>query len=58
MEPDNPDLILKIAEFMLNELILKYSPSLEKLNLNHMKELFTADGDEYGEEQMQQEMAA
>jgi len=58
MEPDNPDLILKIAEFMLNELILKYSPSLEKLNLNHMKELFTADGDEYEEEQMQQEMAA
>lgn len=49
MEPENPDLVLKIAEFMLNELILKYSNSLEKLDLTHMKELFTAEGeDEYG----------
>ena len=60
MEPEDPDLVLRIAEFMLNELILKYSTSLEKLNLVHMKELFTAEGDdaEYEEEQMQQELAA
>ena len=52
MEPEDPDLVLRIAEFMLNELILKYSTSLEKLNLVHMKELFTAEGDdaEYEEE--------
>ena len=31
---------------MLNELILKYSESLEKLNLKHLKELFVGGDDE------------
>ena len=31
---------------MLNELILKNSESLEKLNLQHLKELFSGEGDE------------
>lgn len=31
---------------MLNELILKNSESLDKLNLQHLKELFSGEGDE------------
>lgn len=48
IDPENPGLVL-IAEFMLNELILKYSESLDKLNLIHLKELFSGedDGEEY-----------
>ena len=42
IDPENPGLVL-IAEFMLNELILKYSESLEKLDLVHLKELFSGD---------------
>ena len=36
---------------MLNELILKNSDSLEKLNLQHLKELFSGDpeDDDYGD---------
>lgn len=44
IDPENPGLVL-IAEFMLNELILKYSESLDKLNLVHLKELFSGDDD-------------
>jgi len=46
-----------IAEFMLNELILKNSDSLEKLDLKHLKELFSGEGDdEENEEEMEDEM--
>ena len=45
IDPENPGVAL-IAEFMLNELILKNSESLEELNLQHLKELFSGDGDE------------
>ena len=44
VDPNNEGFAL-VAEFMLNELILKYSESLEKLNLKHLKELFVG-GDE------------
>ena len=47
IEPESPGVAL-IAEFMLNELILKNSESLEELNLQHLKELFSGDVD--GEE--------
>lgn len=49
IDPENPGVAL-IAEFMLNELILKNSDSLEKLNLQHLKELFSGDGDDEDEE--------
>lgn len=49
IDPENPGLVL-IAEFMLNELILKYSESLDKLNLVHLKELFSGDDGEDGDE--------
>ena len=42
VDPENPGITL-IAEFMLNELILKHSESLENLNLIRLKELFTND---------------
>ena len=45
IDPENPGVAL-IAEFMLNELILKNSDSLEELNLQHLKELFSGEGDE------------
>jgi hypothetical protein len=45
IDPENPGVAL-IAEFMLNELILKNSDSLEELNLQHLKELFSGDGEE------------
>jgi hypothetical protein len=50
IDPENPGVIL-IAEFMLNELILKNSDSLDKLNLQQLKELFSSDpeDDEYGD---------
>ena len=41
---------------MLNELILKYSESLDKLNLKHLKELFVGgDEDEVDLEGMDEE---
>lgn len=54
IDPENPGVIL-IAEFMLNELILKNSESLQRLNLLHLKELFNGDpdDDEYGEMDME-----
>ena len=45
IDPENPGVAL-IAEFMLNELILKNSDSLESLNLQHLKELFSGEGEE------------
>ena len=45
IDPENPGVAL-VDEFMLNELILKNSESLEKLNLQHLKELFSGEGDE------------
>jgi hypothetical protein len=45
IDPENPGVAL-VAEFMLNELILKNSDSLDKLNLQHLKELFSGEGDE------------
>jgi hypothetical protein len=45
IDPENPGVAL-VAEFMLNELILKNSESLEKLDLTHLKELFSGDDDE------------
>jgi hypothetical protein len=56
IDPENPGVAL-IAEFMLNELILKNSDSLEKLDLKHLKELFSGEGDdEENEEEMEEEM--
>jgi hypothetical protein len=56
IDPENPGVAL-IAEFMLNELILKNSDSLDKLNLQHLKELFSGDGDEEeNEDEMDEEM--
>lgn len=42
-----------IAEFMLNELVLKYSDSLEQCVLLHLKELFSRDGAEEDDEEME-----
>lgn len=56
IDQNNPGVAL-IAEFMLNELILKNSESLDKLDLKHLKELFSGDGDEEeNEEEMDEEM--
>lgn len=56
IDPNNPGVAL-IAEFMLNELILKNSESLEKLDLKHLKELFSGEGDdEENEDEMDEEM--
>lgn len=44
-----------VAEFMLNELILKNSESLDELNLTHLKELFSGE-DEDGLEGLEDEM--
>ena len=49
-DPENPGITL-IAEFMLNELILKNSESLENLNLMRLKELFTDDFENNDEEE-------
>jgi hypothetical protein len=49
LDPDN-QVIALIAEYMLNEIILKNSDSLDKLNLQHLKELFGSDDDEMDEE--------
>ena len=57
IDPENPGLVL-IAEFMLNELILKYSENLEKLNLKHLKELFSGEGDELDDDRYGEEIAA
>jgi len=54
IDPENPGVAL-VAEFMLNELILKNSDSLNELNLTHLKELFSNDDDE-GLEGMEDEM--
>ena len=54
IDPENPGVAL-IAEFMLNELVLKNSDSLESLNLQHLKELFSGegeDGEDDGEDQL------
>ena len=51
IDPENPGVIL-IAEFMLNELILKNSENLNQLNLQHLKELFSGDPDEDDYEDM------
>lgn len=45
IDPENPGVAL-VAEFMLNELILKNSESLDELDLTHLKELFSGDEDE------------
>ena len=49
IDPENPGVAL-IAEFMLNELILKNSESLDRLNLKNLKDLFSGEGGESGEE--------
>lgn len=54
IDPENPGVAL-VAEFMLNELILKNSESLEELDLTHLKELFSGD-DEEGLDGMDDEM--
>jgi hypothetical protein len=54
LDPDN-QVIALIAEYMLNEIILKNSDSLDKLNLQHLKELFGADDDEMDEEEEEEE---
>jgi len=56
VDPNNEGFAL-VAEFMLNELILKYSESLERLNLKHLKELFVG-GDEDELEGMDEEELA
>ena len=56
VDPNNEGFTL-VAEFMLNELILKYSESLERLNLKHLKELFVG-GDEDELEGMDEEELA
>lgn len=55
IDPENPGVAL-IAEFMLNELILKNSESLEKLNLQHLKDLFSGEGEDDMDEDMDEEM--
>jgi len=50
IDPENPGVAL-IAEFMLNELILKNSESLDELNLFHLKDLFSEEMDELDEEE-------
>lgn len=45
IDPENPGVAL-VAEFMLNELILKNSESLDELNLQHLKELFSGEDDD------------
>lgn len=54
IDPENPGVAL-IAEFMLNELILKNSESLEKLNLQHLKDLFSGEGEDDMDEDMDME---
>lgn len=54
IDPENPGVAL-IAEFMLNELILKNSDSLEKLNLQHLKDLFSGEGDDDMDDDMDDE---
>lgn len=49
IDAENPGVAL-IAEFMLNELILKNSESLDELNLQHLKELFSGDGEDDDED--------
>lgn len=45
IDPENPGVAL-VAEFMLNELILKNSEGLDELDLTHLKELFSGDDEE------------
>ena len=54
IDPENPGVAL-IAEFMLNELVLKNSDSLESLNLQHLKELFSGEGED-GEDDYDMDM--
>ena len=57
IDPENPGVAL-IAEFMLNELVLKNSDSLDKLNLQHLKELFSGEegDDEENEEENEEDV--
>lgn len=57
IDPENPGVAL-IAEFMLNELILKNSDALDKLNLQHLKELFSGQGDEMDDEEGEMDMSS
>ena len=54
IDPENPGVAL-IAEFMLNELILKNSESLQKLSLIHLKELFSGDDEDGMDEENENE---
>merc|ERR1712226_952948 len=54
IDPENPGVAL-IAEFMLNELVLKNSESLESLNLQHLRELFSGEGED-GEDDYDMDM--
>lgn len=54
IDPENPGVAL-IAEFMLNELILKNSESLQKLILIHLKELFSGDDEDGMDEENENE---
>lgn len=51
IDPENPGVAL-VAEFMLNELILKNSESIDELDLTHLKELFSGDDDEGMDDEM------
>ena len=41
---------------MLNEIILKNSDSLDKLNLQHLKELFGADDEDDMDEEQEEDI--
>lgn len=49
IDPENPGVAL-IAEFMLYELILKNSESLDRLNLKNLKDLFSGEGGDSDED--------
>lgn len=54
IDPENPGVAL-VAEFMLNELILKNSESLDELDLTHLKELFSGEDEEGFEEGLEED---
>ena len=55
IDAENPGVAL-IAEFMLNELILKNSDSLTSLNLQHLKELFSGEGEDGDDDDYEMDM--
>lgn len=55
LDPEN-QVIALIAEYMLNEIILKNSDSLDKLNLQHLKELFGADDEDDMDEEQEEDI--